>query len=104
MVLGLFRLRSACLCCLTLYFSEKGCEGGGLGMPVGNFWTCRDRVSKALLVDFLVRCVERSGQRLGGRLVEKRVIHDGIPDRRMLSLTLAFGLALGGIFEVNLRV
>ena len=73
-------------------------------MPVGNFWTCRDRVSKALLADLFVRCLERSGRWLAGRLVEKRVIHDGIPDRRMLSLTLAFGLSLGGIFEVNLRV
>ena len=53
-------------------------------MPVGNTWTCRDRVSKALLVFLLVRCLERSGQWLAGMPVEKRVIHDGIPDRRML--------------------
>ena len=73
-------------------------------MPVGNFWTCRDRVSKALLAELFVRCLERSGQRLAGLLVEKRVIHDGIPDRRMLVLTLAFWLALRLAFEVNLRV
>jgi hypothetical protein len=62
------------------------------------------RVSKALLVVWHVRCLERSGERRIGSLVEKRVIHDGIPDRRMLFSVPAFGLALGGAFEVNLRV
>ena len=75
-------------------------------------WCCRlaisgpvvFRVSKALLMVGDVHCLERSGRWRIWPLVEKRVIHDGIPDRRMLFLALAFGLALGAAFEVNLRV
>ena len=73
-------------------------------MPVGNFWTCRDRVSEALLAVWFVRFPERSGGRLSCPLVEERVIHDGIPDRRMLFLVPAFWLVLEMAFEVNLRV
>ena len=73
-------------------------------LPVGNFWTCRDRVSKALWLVWLVRFPEVSGGRLVEPSVEKRVIHDGISDRRMLFLAPAFGRVLGAAFEVNLRV
>ena len=73
-------------------------------LPVGNYWTCRDRVSKALWLVWPVRLLEVSGERLVGSSIEKRVIHDGIPDRRMLFPVLAFGLVPGGAFEVNLRV
>ena len=75
-----------------------------MALPVGNFWTCRDRVSKALWLVWPVRFPEVSGGWLVGPSVEKRVIHDGIPDRRMLFSVLAFGLVPGGAFEVNLRV
>ena len=73
-------------------------------LPVGDFWTCRDRVSKALWLVWLVRFPEGSGGRLVGASVEKRVIHDGIPDRRMLFSVPAFGWVLGVAFAVNLRV
>ena len=73
-------------------------------LPVGDFWTCRDRVSKALWLVWPVRFPEVSGGWLVGPSVEKRVIHDGIPDRRMLFLAPAFGWVLGVAFAVNLRV